>query len=187
MQAKSKASEPSSDGFSSRRLWLAWIALALLLAGVDQVVKALVAHSLPLHTTVEVTAWFNLVHVLNPGAAFSFLADAGGWQRYALGAVALIAASILSIVLWRGVRGRLETAASIGIIGGALGNFCDRITKGAVVDYLDFHWGELHWPAFNLADVWVVGGAALMLLATVADRSPPAVEAAPHLLPEEKK
>ena len=113
-----------------------------------------------------VTSWFNIVHVLNPGAAFSFLADAGGWQRWFLVVVGITVSLVLAWWLRRGVASRLEAAAYVGLIGGALGNVADRLRLGAVVDYLDLHWRGLHWPAFNLADILVVGGAGQLLLAS---------------------
>ncbi len=108
---------------------------AAALAALDQATKAIVAAALPLHARVEVTPWFNLVHVLNPGAAFSFLADASGWQRYFLSAIGLTVSAILLWMLWRGVKNRLEAVAYAGLIGGALGNVIDRLRLGAVVDY----------------------------------------------------
>lgn len=152
--------------FSSRGRWGTSLLLAAALTLLDQSVKAFVATSLPLGSSVAVTPWFNLVHVLNPGAAFSFLADAGGWQRHVLSAIGIVVSLALAVLLWRGVRSRLETAAYVGLIGGAMGNVIDRIRIGAVIDYLDLYWGRLHWPAFNLADVFVVGGAGLLLLAS---------------------
>jgi signal peptidase II len=140
---------------------------AAALAALDQATKAIVAAALPLHARVEVTPWFNLVHVLNPGAAFSFLADASGWQRYFLSAIGLTVSAILLWMLWRGVKNRLEAVAYAGLIGGALGNVIDRLRLGAVVDYLDFYWQDWHWPAFNLADILVVGGAGLLIVAGV--------------------
>lgn len=157
--------------FDSRVRWPAWMLLAAVLAALDQAVKAIVATTLPLHASVEVTPWFNLVHVLNPGAAFSFLADAGGWQRHFFTAIGLVVSALLLWMLWRGVRNRLEAVAYAGLIGGALGNVIDRLRLGAVVDYLDFHWRDWHWPAFNLADVFVVGSAGLLVLATLRPRS----------------
>ncbi|MBK8018295.1 MAG: lipoprotein signal peptidase [Betaproteobacteria bacterium] len=137
------------------------------LAALDQATKAIVAAAPALHARVEVTPWFNLVHVLNPGAAFSFLADASGWQRYFLSAIGLTVSAILLWMLWRGVKNRLEAVAYAGLIGGALGNVIDRLRLGAVVDYLDFYWQDWHWPAFNLADILVVGGAGLLIVAGV--------------------
>lgn len=156
----------NSRSFNSRHKWGASLLLAAALAMLDQAVKAVVATTLPLGSSVALTSWFNLVHVLNPGAAFSFLADAGGWQRHALSAIGIVVSLALAALLWRGVRSRLEAAAYVGLIGGAMGNVIDRLRIGAVVDYLDLYWRDMHWPAFNLADVWVVGSAALLLLAS---------------------
>ncbi|MBL8343834.1 MAG: signal peptidase II [Rubrivivax sp.] len=140
--------------------------VAALILVLDQGVKWIVAAKLPQGESVTVTAWFNLVHVLNPGASFSFLADAGGWQRNFLTAVGMAVSVALAVLLWRGVRSRLETTAYVGLIGGALGNVADRLRIGAVVDYLDLHWRDMHWPAFNLADIFIVGSAALLVLAS---------------------
>lgn len=139
---------------------------AALLLSFDQIVKWAIAANLPRGEVIAVTAWFNVVHVLNPGASFSFLADAGGWQRHALSAVGVAVSATLAVLLWRGVRNRLETVAYVGMIGGALGNVVDRMRIGAVVDYLDLHWRDMHWPAFNLADIFVVGSAVLLILAS---------------------
>lgn len=152
--------------FDSRRHWRAWLLLAMAMLALDQGLKWIVASALPLGERVAVTAWFNLVHVLNPGAAFSFLADAGGWQRYFLTAVGIVVSLALAWLLRRGVGSRLEAAAYVGLIGGALGNVVDRLRIGAVVDYLDLYWRGMHWPAFNLADTFVVGSACLLVLAS---------------------
>lgn len=139
---------------------------AALLLTFDQGVKWIVEQNLQLGASIAVTEWFNLVHVLNPGAAFSFLADAGGWQRHALTVLGVAVSVVLAGLLWRGVGNAFERAAHVGMIGGALGNVVDRVRIGAVVDYLDLHWRDMHWPAFNLADVFLVGSAALLVLAS---------------------
>jgi signal peptidase II len=166
-QQKNSLAEP----FTSKPLWPVWFALAALAAALDQIGKVIVGNALPLQASVEVTPWFNLVHVLNPGAAFSFLADAEGWQRHFLTAIGVVVSAALLFWLWKGVKSRLETAAFISIIGGALGNVIDRVRLGAVVDYLDLYWRNWHWPAFNLADIFVVGGAGLLLLASFLEPS----------------
>lgn len=140
--------------------------VAALLLVLDQSVKWVVAANLPLGEGIAVTAWFNLVHVLNPGASSSLLADAGGWKRHVLTAVGVAVSVALAVLHWRGVRSRLETAAYVGLIGGALGNVVDRLRIGAVVDYLDPHWRDKHWAAFNLADIFIVVSAALLVLAS---------------------
>lgn len=152
--------------FSSQSRWWLWCLLALSLAAIDQTIKQAVSASLPLHASIQITTWFNWTHVLNPGAAFSFLADASGWQRYFFSAVGLLVSTILLFSLWRGVTSRLITAAYVSIVAGALGNVIDRVRLGTVVDYLDFHWEAWHWPAFNLADVLVVGGAIFLALSS---------------------
>lgn len=160
--------------FSSHNRRYAWVCFAITLTLADQWIKGMVSATMPLYASVEITPWFNWVHVLNTGAAFSFLANAGGWQRYFFSAVGTLVSLGLVIWLWRGVNSRLETAACIAIAGGGMGNVVDRIRLGAVVDYLDFHWQGWHWPAFNLADIGVVIGAALLVLA-VNSRSPSTV------------
>ena len=157
--------------FNSRDRWGASLLLAAVLAMLDQLVKAGVAATLPLGSSVTLTPWFNLVHVLNPGAAFSFLADAGGWQRHALSGIGIVVSLALAVMLWRGVRSRLEAAAYVGLIGGALGNVADRLRIGAVVDYLDLHWRDMHWPAFNLADVFIV--CAVLAWCFLSLKAPP--------------
>lgn len=165
---------PAPDGLAERQAallashgrWWLLMGIAASLVALDQGVKWMVAADLPLGQGITITAWFNLVQVLNPGASFSFLADAGGWQRHVVAAVGFGVSVALAVLLRRGVRSRLETAAYVGLIGGALGNVADRVRIGAVVDYLDLDWRGMHWPAFNLADVFIVGSAGLLVLAT---------------------
>jgi signal peptidase II len=152
-----------NHAFNSNQYRLPIFSLATALILMDQGIKAGVALTMPVGTSEQVSAWFNLVHVLNPGAAFSFLANAGGWQKYFLSAFGLIISAILTRLLWMGIKSFIESFAYILLIGGALGNVLDRLRIGAVVDYLDFHWADLHWPAFNLADIYVMSGAFLLL------------------------
>jgi len=156
----------SSRVFSSSPFFWRWLSLSLLLVTIDQVSKLSVASILPLHDRIEVAPFFDLVHVLNPGAAFSFLANAGGWQRHFFTVLGLLVSFFLIFLLWRGVRNRLETLAYACIIGGALGNVVDRLRIGAVIDFLDFHWQGSHWPAFNSADCFIVIGVGVMLFAS---------------------
>lgn len=139
--------------------WFAASALWLLL---DQVSKALVDHLLPRQASIPLTPFLNLVHTLNPGAAFSFLADQPGWQRWVLTLVAA-AASIVLVGLIRRRPPPMEAAGYALILAGALGNAVDRVARRAVVDWLDLYWRDLHWPAFNLADVGITVGAALII------------------------
>lgn len=145
---------------------LRWLWLAVLAFVLDQASKLAVVKLLPFgYPGVEITPFFNLVHVYNKGAAFSFLADQGGWQRWFFALLAFAICGLLTNWLrkqsvtqyWSGI-------AYSFIIGGALGNVFDRLVLGHVVDFLDFYWGTAHWPAFNLADSFIFIGAAMIVL-----------------------
>ncbi len=147
-----------------------WYGVALLAVLMDQLTKGLITSVFELNEQVPVSAFFNLVYVLNPGAAFSFLAEAGGWQRYFFIVLALAVSAWLVLML-RAQRPRNEALGLSLVLGGAVGNVIDRIATGKVVDFLDFHWNGVHWPAFNLADVFINAGVALLLLATFQEVS----------------
>jgi signal peptidase II len=155
-----------------------WYAVAAAAFAGDQAAKTYIDMTTPLGWSHEVTSFFNLVHVLNPGAAFSFLAGAGGWQRWFFLAIALGVSTWLIWLLSRPLR-RLEGLAYSLILGGAIGNAFDRAVRGQVIDYLDFHLRGWHWPAFNIADMAIVGGAIGLVLASFvsADNRTPAKEA----------
>ncbi|MDP3654444.1 MAG: signal peptidase II [Rhodoferax sp.] len=140
-----------------------WVALIMLLA--DQAAKYWFHEYTPYAWSQAVTGYLNLVHVWNYGAAFSFLADAGGWQRFFFGGIALVVSAWLIFML-RNPLPRLELLGFALILGGALSNGLDRALRGYVVDFLDFHAWGWHWPAFNFADIGIVCGAALLLLAS---------------------
>lgn len=142
-----------------------WYLLAASVFLADQVAKSYIDALKPLGWSHEVTPFFNLVHVLNPGAAFSFLAGAGGWQRWLFLGFA-VAASAWLIWMLRQPRPLGEALGFSLILGGALGNALDRAWRGHVIDFLDFHVAGWHWPAFNLADVGITVGAACLLLSS---------------------
>ncbi|KRH98537.1 hypothetical protein AO057_07845 [Curvibacter sp. PAE-UM] len=146
-----------------------WHGLALVAAMLDQASKSLITKILALGEQVPVTTYFNLVYVLNPGAAFSFLADAGGWQRYFFIVLTLLVSACLAHML-RTQRPRCESLGLSLILGGAVGNVLDRITRGKVVDFLDFYWNEMHWPAFNLADVFISMGVWALIWASFREK-----------------
>ena len=140
-----------------------WFLAAALVVAADRLTKWLVVGWLRKGESFEVTGFFELVLVYNQGAAFSFLADAAGWQRPFFIAVAIVVSAIVGAMLWRNPGKRLLCAGLALILGGALGNLWDRIVLGAVVDFLDFHAYGWHWPAFNVADAAISVGAALVI------------------------
>ena len=143
---------------------LPWLALALLVLFLDQLTKIVIERTFNYGDVRHVTSFFNLVLTYNKGAAFSFLANAGGWQDEFLTFIGLAASAFILYLLARHGHQRLFACALALILGGAIGNVIDRIVYGHVIDFLDFHWGGWHWPAFNLADSAIVGGAALLIL-----------------------
>ncbi|PMV97121.1 MULTISPECIES: signal peptidase II [unclassified Pseudomonas] len=145
--------------------WL-WWTLSLAIALADQVFKNAIEVLFPVGTVIPLTAVFNLVHFWNTGAAFSFLADAGGWQRYFFIVIALIVSMVLALILRKPIANSEALGYSL-ILGGAVGNLIDRAFRGHVIDYLDFYWQSWHWPAFNLADIGIVGGATMLILSSL--------------------
>lgn len=140
-----------------------WFLAAALVLAADRLSKWVFLGWLRPGEAFEVTGFFNLVLVYNRGAAFSFLADAPGWQRPFFIAVAAVVSAIVGWMLWRHPGKRLLCAGLALILGGALGNLWDRVAFGAVVDFLDFHAFGWHWPAFNVADSAITVGAALLI------------------------
>lgn len=142
--------------------WALPLAGAVVLA--DVVTKEIVQASFAYGERFAVTGYFNLVFVLNPGAAFSFLADAGGWQRPVLLGLGAIVSAWIAFWLMRNPMNRLTAFGFAAVLGGALGNVIDRMRHGAVVDWLDVHLGGWHWPAFNIADIGITLGAVALVL-----------------------
>jgi len=143
---------------------LHWLALALVLVLADQITKVLIAGLYELGEGTPITSFFNIVRVHNTGAAFSFLADAGGWQRWLFTGLSA-GASILIVYLLHSHSGqRLFCFALTCVLGGAVGNLIDRVVYGYVIDFLDFYAAGWHFPAFNVADSAITLGAACLIL-----------------------
>lgn len=140
-----------------------WLSLSAVVITIDQITKYAAVAALAGKAPVEVTSFFNLLLVYNRGAAFSFLAGAGGWQREFFTGIALVASAWIIWLLRRHPQQTLFCLALALILGGAIGNVIDRLMIGAVVDFLDFHALGWHWPAFNVADSAITGGAALLI------------------------
>ena len=140
-----------------------WLGLSALVIVLDQLSKALIGNHFVYGESFAVLGVFNLVLAHNTGAAFSMLNDAGGWQRWMFSAIAVVASVWIVWLLRRHQQQKLFCLALALILGGALGNLMDRIAYGYVMDFLDFHWGSYHFPAFNVADSAITCGAALVL------------------------
>ena len=143
---------------------LKWLGLAGAIVVLDHLTKLLVSRTFALHESLVVTPFFNLVLVHNRGAAFSFLSDAGGWQRELFIVIALAAAAWIGWLLRRHAHETRFALALSLILGGAIGNVIDRMMHGYVVDFLDFHLAGRHFPAFNVADSAITIGAICLIL-----------------------
>lgn len=142
-----------------------WIGLAIVLVLLDQLTKSLVLRSIRFGERVRVVdGFFDLTLVYNEGAAFSFLASAGGWQRWLFTGIGVAAAVFIMFLLWRHGAQRLFAVALTLILGGAVGNVIDRLVHGKVVDFLLAYWNGFYWPAFNLADSAITVGAVLLVV-----------------------
>ena len=158
-----KALEEKQGGIKVYR----WLALTLFGFIVDQITKQLVVSQMQLYQSIEITPFFNLFYVHNYGAAFSFLSDQPGWQRWFFTAVTSMVS--LGIVFWLTrlrASQRLLIAALTLVLAGALGNLYDRIMYGYVIDFIDWYVGSYHWPAFNIADASISLGAVLLIIDT---------------------
>lgn len=148
-----------------------WYGLAVGLVLLDQYTKGLASSLLDYGRPVEVFSWFNLTLQHNTGAAFSFLSDAGGWQRYFFTAIASVVSIGLAVWLFLMPRSQRLLALSLGLIlGGALGNLWDRVALGYVVDFISVHYQDKYFPAFNIADSAITVGAGMMLLDSFVNR-----------------
>lgn len=154
----------------TRLLWL-WLAVAIIV--VDQLSKVWALEVVGPKSPWNILPFFDLTLAFNTGAAFSFLANAGGWQTWLFNGLALVVTLLLSHWLTQTSRGaRLLPIAYALVIGGAWGNVIDRIRLGKVVDFFDFYWGQYHWPIFNVADIAICVGVGLLILDSVRQQEP---------------
>jgi len=149
---------------------LPWFAGSAAISVVDQMVKWIFLSKFLPGERLEVTGFFNLVLVFNKGAAFSFLANAPGWQTPVLATVAITASAVIAYLILRNGNKRLFCLGLALILGGAIGNLIDRLRFGYVVDFLDFHALGWHWPAFNVADSAITVGAVALILEGFVNR-----------------
>jgi signal peptidase II len=159
LQAKEK------KDFMPKFPMLKWLWLAVLSLGLDQASKLIIDNVMQLYESRAVFAFFNLTYVHNTGAAFSFLSDAGGWQRWLFAGLAVGMSILISVWLTRLKPNETFIAIALSLIlGGAIGNLVDRLAYGYVIDFLDIYYGNWHWPAFNIADSAITVGVVLMLI-----------------------
>jgi signal peptidase II len=146
---------------------LPYLALSVAIVVLDQVTKFLIEHRLALFESVTVLPVLEITRLHNTGAAFSFLADGGGWQRWLFTGLAIVVSLGLALWLRRIDRAARVLASAVAlIIGGAIGNLIDRLRLGHVIDFIFVHWDQHYFPAFNVADSAICIGAGLMLLDT---------------------
>ncbi|WP_291588311.1 signal peptidase II [Comamonas sp. UBA7528] len=145
------------------RIW-PWLAWALAIIALDQITKQWILDVYQLGDWTPITGFFNIVRAHNTGAAFSFLADGSGWQRWLFVGIGVVATLLIVWQLHKHPGDKLFCFALSSILGGAIGNVVDRLQHGYVVDFLDFYWGSSHFPAFNVADVGISVGAACLIL-----------------------
>lgn len=155
---------PKTSFSGSSGALLPWLGLALLLILADQFTKVLILGYYKLGDATYITSFFNVVRVHNTGAAFSFLASAGGWQRWLFTGIGIAAAIFIIWMLKSHPGQKLFSFALACILGGAIGNVIDRTLYGYVVDFLDFHYAGWHFPAFNIADAAISIGAVCLIL-----------------------
>ena len=143
--------------------WARWLMVSAAIVALDLATKAWVSRALSYGDVIPVTPFFNLILTHNTGAAFSFLAGAGGWQRWFFTAVAVVISVVLVVMLRRPHLDRVVPLALSLVLGGAVGNLWDRVTLGHVVDFIQLHAGGYYWPAFNVADSAICVGVALLI------------------------
>jgi signal peptidase II len=157
--------KPTLSSSQSRASLVPWLGIAFIVILLDQISKITIARLFTVGESKPVTRFFNLVLWHNPGAAFSFLRDSGGWQRYLFSGIAIAAVIYIIYLLRRHAGQRMFCWALALIMGGALGNLIDRILYGHVIDFLEFYWrGVYTFPAFNVADSAITVGAILFIL-----------------------
>lgn len=142
-----------------------WLLLSVVIIVLDLWTKQIATDNLTLYRPVEINSWLNMMLAHNYGAAFSFLSQAGGWQRWFFTGLAGVVSLILIVWLFRlSAKEKLTGLALSMIIGGAIGNLVDRVNHGYVVDFIDVYYKTHHWPAFNLADSAITCGIILLLV-----------------------
>jgi len=177
MSQSRQQQKPENPGEETRRSGAPFSWVWLLLSGVvvwaDMLTKQWASNTLTLYRPYELNSWLSMTLAHNYGAAFSFLSDAGGWQRWLFTALSATVSVVLIVWVLRLPKREWRTGLALSlVIGGALGNLADRVQLGYVIDFVDVHYQSWHWPAFNLADSAISCGVALLLLDAVRQALP---------------
>ena len=146
------------------KVFYKWFSISAVIVAIDLYTKHLVQRAFEYGEHLTITNFFDLVRYHNEGAAFSFLADAGGWQKWFFSGVSMIAVVVITYLIKKHQNQKLFCFGLALVLGGAIGNLYDRLTLGYVVDFLSFHVNDWFWPAFNVADSAICVGVALLLL-----------------------
>ncbi len=141
-----------------------WFSISALVIALDLYTKHLIEAAFQFGEQLKITAFFDLVRYHNQGAAFGFLNDAGGWQKWFFTAISITAAVVITYLIKKHSEQKLFCFGLALVLGGALGNLYDRVTLGYVVDFLNFHWNDYAFPAFNVADSAISVGVTILLL-----------------------
>ena len=146
--------------------------IVLVIVVLDQITKIWADTTLTMYEQIPITGFFNITKAYNYGAAFSFLDNAGGWQRWFFTAVSLIVSIVLSVWLFRMTRAERWLSLSIALIlGGAVGNLIDRVWYGYVVDFIQVYWKTSYFPSFNIADAAITCGTIILLVLTLFEKN----------------
>lgn len=141
-----------------------WLSISAIIVAIDLYTKHLIQNAFEYAEHLTVTSFFDVVRYHNEGAAFSFLADAGGWQKWFFSGISVVAILVIAYLLKKHQHEKLFCTGLALVLGGAIGNLYDRLTLGYVVDFLHFHYQTYAWPAFNVADSAICVGVVLLLL-----------------------
>lgn len=155
--------KPLTVVFFNRGIIWSWI--AIIVVAIDRLTKVWAVSHLPFSQPVNVSPYFNLFFTYNPGAAFSFLSHADGWQDWFFGGIAVLVSSVIIVWLCRLSRAQVWVSLAVSfILGGTIGNLYDRIAYARVIDFLDFYYQNWHWPTFNIADTAICIGAIMLVI-----------------------
>lgn len=143
---------------------LKYFGISAIVFALDIYTKHLIQSAFQFGEQLKITSFFNLVRYHNEGAAFSFLAGAGGWQKWFFAGISIVASIVITYLILKNLHNKLFCLGLALVLGGAIGNLYDRVTLGYVVDFLDFHVNGMHWPAFNVADSAISVGVGVLLL-----------------------